>query len=336
MKYCFTFFFCSLFTVATAQICDSLTIIHYGEATYYGGVAGGSGGNCGLPVPIEDTLHCAMNHTDYDSANACGAFVHVWGPKGDVVLKVVDRCPECKPGDIDMTQEAFGTIADVIDGRVDITWQYVACTQENIKIHYKTGSSIYWTGVQFRDHKYPILKFEYLNDNDEFVTLNREMFNFWIEENGFYDNKALDPIYSFRITDYNQQTLTIENVDFAADTVIDLGIQFPDVNCDDCHGDFDGTASIDNCGVCSGGNTGITVNDCTTTSIEASSSGKVLFWPNPAFNSITLKEVLHYSISTVRGQVLIQDKGDLINIEHLSTGLYFLHINQQCYRFLKM
>ena len=42
-----------------------------GEGTQYGGVAGGAGGNCGIPVDEGDFFHCAMNHVQYDSSAAC-------------------------------------------------------------------------------------------------------------------------------------------------------------------------------------------------------------------------------------------------------------------------
>jgi len=69
--------------------------------------------------------------------------------------KVVDRCPECASGDVDMTEQAFAEIADVIDGRVPISWRFVPCEMESnnetIKINFKEGSSEFWTAIQFRN-----------------------------------------------------------------------------------------------------------------------------------------------------------------------------------------
>jgi len=83
--------------------------------------------NCSLPVVSGDYMHCALNNFDYDGSNACGACIEVIGAKGSVILKVVDRCPECASGDVDMTEQAFDMIADVIDGRVPISWKFVPC-----------------------------------------------------------------------------------------------------------------------------------------------------------------------------------------------------------------
>ena len=78
--------------------------IHTGEGTYYN--ATGAGNCLFLPSP-DNLMVAAMNHTDYDTAALCGAFISVQGPDGTVVVRIVDRCPECPEGDVDLSQEAF-------------------------------------------------------------------------------------------------------------------------------------------------------------------------------------------------------------------------------------
>ena len=65
----------------------------------------------------------AMNADEYDNAAYCGAYLHVEGPQGAVTVRVVDLCPECQAGHIDLSREAFAQIAELYLGRVDITWQ---------------------------------------------------------------------------------------------------------------------------------------------------------------------------------------------------------------------
>ena len=107
-----------------------------GAATFYGGVAGSAGGNCGIPVNRGDKMHCAINTVDYKNSEACGAYVEVVGPNGKkVVLQVVDRCPECpskkvqvtvngkkqmRPVHLDLTQEAFAKIGKISEGGIPI------------------------------------------------------------------------------------------------------------------------------------------------------------------------------------------------------------------------
>jgi len=74
---------------------------HTGEATYYT-FADGSG-NCGSPATPNDLMVGAMNHTDYAGSAACGACARIVGPQGTVDVRIVDRCPECPQGDIDLS-----------------------------------------------------------------------------------------------------------------------------------------------------------------------------------------------------------------------------------------
>jgi expansin (peptidoglycan-binding protein) len=229
---------------------------HHGEGTFYGGVAGGQG-NCSLPVPIGDTLHAAMNNVEYDTSDYCGACVRVLGPKGSVILKVVDRCPECLSGDIDMTPQAFKAIANQTDGRIKISWQLINCQLANtIRIKYKEGSSQWWIGIQVRNSDYPVETLEYLNSAGQFEHIHREMFNFFINPTGIDADKSKTGPYTFRLTSINNQVLILNNVVFDANNEVITTAQFPNMNCLDCNGTPGGTAMVDNCGVCVNGTTG--------------------------------------------------------------------------------
>jgi hypothetical protein len=54
----------------------------------------------------------------------CGRCVEVVGPLGSVRLLANDKCPSCKPGDIDIGEAAFGQIADKSVGRLAISWSF--------------------------------------------------------------------------------------------------------------------------------------------------------------------------------------------------------------------
>lgn len=93
-----------------------------GEATYYNAEGLGA---CGVPFP-SDYLVAAINDEQYSKAN-CGRCVSVTGPKGTVIVRILDKCPGCDSGDLDLSTTAFTKIADKQDGRVDITWHFVEC-----------------------------------------------------------------------------------------------------------------------------------------------------------------------------------------------------------------
>lgn len=93
-----------------------------GEATYYDAEGRGS---CGIPFP-PDYLLAAMNGAQYQKPY-CGECVSVTGPKGSVVVRILDLCPGCKSGGLDLSITAFTKIADKTAGRVPITWHFVDC-----------------------------------------------------------------------------------------------------------------------------------------------------------------------------------------------------------------
>jgi expansin len=93
-----------------------------GKATYYD--ANGTGA-CGFPAST-DFMVAAINDEQYSKAN-CGRCIEVTGPLGKVVVRIVDKCPGCSFGDVDLSQTAFGKIAKLSAGRIDIEWHFVMC-----------------------------------------------------------------------------------------------------------------------------------------------------------------------------------------------------------------
>ncbi len=55
----------------------------------------------------------------------CGRQALVHGPKGQVRVTIVDMCPACGWGSLDLSPAAFSQIADMAQGRVHITWDWV-------------------------------------------------------------------------------------------------------------------------------------------------------------------------------------------------------------------
>ncbi|MGP3965932.1 hypothetical protein ACTWPT_59325 [Nonomuraea sp. 3N208] len=76
-----------------------------GKATLYELQSGG--GNCSYPSPPAGNLYVALSPREYAAAAACGGYVNVTGPKGTVQVKVVDQCPECPAGHIDLSRTAL-------------------------------------------------------------------------------------------------------------------------------------------------------------------------------------------------------------------------------------
>jgi expansin (peptidoglycan-binding protein) len=138
-----------------------------------------------------------MNDTDYAGSAACGACVRIEGPSGSVDVRIVDRCPECPQGDIDLSPEAFAHIADLSAGRVAISWQYIECpVQGSLIYHFKDGSNPWWTAVQMRNHRHAIASLAYLDAGGGFVDVARLDYNYFVADSGMGPGP-----YTFRVTD---------------------------------------------------------------------------------------------------------------------------------------
>jgi expansin (peptidoglycan-binding protein) len=173
--------------------------LHSGEGTYYD--ADGSG-NCSYDPSPDDLMVAAMNQTDYAGSAACGACAEVEGPAGTVVVRIVDRCPECPPGDVDLSREAFAMIAELEAGRVEIAWRYVECPVAGpVSLRFKEGSNPYWTAIQVRNHRHRIASIE-ARQGGGWATVGREEYNYFVAPEGLGDGP-----YDLRVTDVYGHTI---------------------------------------------------------------------------------------------------------------------------------
>ncbi len=194
---------------------------HTGEATYYT-FADGSG-NCSFPATPQDLMVGAMNHTDYQNSGACGTCAKIKGPDGEVTVRIVDRCPECPAGDIDLSPEAFEKIAQLSKGRVAISWQYVPCNVGGpIVYRFKEGSNQWWTAVQLRNHRHGIAKLEYEAAGGGFVEVSRLDYNYFVEASGMGPGP-----HTFRVTDVYGNILTDTGIQHVEAGEVSGAAQFP-------------------------------------------------------------------------------------------------------------
>jgi expansin (peptidoglycan-binding protein) len=194
---------------------------HAGEGTYYD-FADGSG-NCSFPATPNDLMVAAMNHTDYAGSAACGACVRIDGPDGSVDVRIVDRCPECPAGDIDLSPDAFAQIAELSAGRVAISWQYIECPITSpVVFQFKEGSNQWWTAVQLRNHRHAIAELAYRNEGGDFVDVERLDYNYFVAAEGMGPGP-----YAFRVRDVMGEELIEEGIAFAEATEVSGVGQFP-------------------------------------------------------------------------------------------------------------
>jgi expansin (peptidoglycan-binding protein) len=202
--------------------CDA-PATHAGEATYYD-FADGSG-NCSfpaMPATPGGLMVGAMNAVDYAGSAVCGSCVRIDGPDGSVDVRIVDQCPECPQGDIDLSPEAFAEIAAIEQGRVDIEWTYIPCPVDGpVVYHFKDGSNQWWTAVQLRNHRHAIESFEVL-EGDAWVDVPRVDYNYFVKDTGMGEGPL-----SFRVTDVVGNVLEDSGIPLLADADAPGSMQFP-------------------------------------------------------------------------------------------------------------
>jgi len=164
-----------------------------GEGTYYDATGEGA---CSFDATPNDLMVAAMNAVDYGIADWCGACVEVSGPNGKATVRIVDECPSCPAGDLDLSPQAFAMLSPLSAGRIPITWHEVPCNVTgSLAYHFKDGVSQYWAAIQVRNHRYPIASLE-AQVGGAYQTLGRVHYNFFIEADGLGPGP-----YALRVTD---------------------------------------------------------------------------------------------------------------------------------------
>lgn len=195
--------------------------IYQGIATYYAATGAGA---CSFDASPGNLMVAAMNADEYNNAAVCGGHVQVSGPQGSVMVRIVDLCPECSAGHLDLSQEAFGMIADLPQGRVPITWQVVSPPISGpIAYHFKDGSNQWWTAVQIRNHRNPIAKLEFLASGGQWISVPRTSYNYFVQT-----NPGMGPgAYTFRVTDVYGNVLIDSGIPHVENGTVSGAGQFP-------------------------------------------------------------------------------------------------------------
>lgn len=182
--------------------------VHEGYATYTGsGFEGGISLLDPIPTTMEITAVNKPELNDYGVESALsGAYLEVTGPKGSTVVYVTDCYTEAGPGALDMCRASCDKIGDtnILGGKIDIKWHIIpAPTTGNLVYRFLPASSTYWLAFQVRNHKYPVLKMEYLKDG-EWITLTKDRCNY------------------FPISNLNATSLKIRLTDIRGEVVTDV------------------------------------------------------------------------------------------------------------------
>jgi expansin (peptidoglycan-binding protein) len=187
-----------------------------GTATYYQSPPG----NCSYPSPPGDGLYAALPPSDYASGAACGGYLEVHGPDGSVRVEVVDQCPDCGAGHIDLSPTAFAKIAPLSAGQVSVSYTRLVnpALPGPVGLRVKEGSSRYWLALLATNTGNPLASVAVQSASGGWHDLARASYNYWIAPSG-----AGDGPFTVRLTDTAGHQVTAGGITLSPGVMQDTG-----------------------------------------------------------------------------------------------------------------
>ncbi len=179
-------------------------------ATFYGPAR--PGGAC-LTLTVPKNLYtAAVDPTHFDNGRACGSYVQVTGAKGSILVKIDNLCPECMPGQLDLSTEAFAAIDAPVKGKVAITYRTILnpAIPDELMLQVKTGSSQWWLGLLVDNTGNALESVEISDRGAEFRPLSRQSWG-WTQT-----NPGTGP-FQVRLTDVTGQSVTVSDITLTPD-----------------------------------------------------------------------------------------------------------------------
>jgi len=198
---------------------------------------------CSLPVAPGDFV-TAVAAPDFQGSGACGRCLQVTGPLGSVLVLVVDQCPGCVAGHLDLGADAFAQVAAPTDGIADISYESTECPVVGpIHIYFSPAGNPYYAQVQIRNHRYGVKSVEAYADGS-WVSLPRTADNYF----EFNRSELVPNPLDLRVTDIHDDVLVESGVHVAANSEVTGSGQF--TPCPEPHPVASATALLATASLC--------------------------------------------------------------------------------------
>src|SRR3954470_10790182 len=151
-----------------------------GQATHYGPAS--TGGNCSFPTVPGDKFTVAAGPDLYARGAGCGGHLTVTAGARTIRVKIDNLCPECTPGHLDLTDEAFAALAPLGKGLIPITYRPVTNPKitGGLAFVVKTGSSRYWLGLLVDNAGNRLRTVEVKAGSGGWQVLTRTDYGYWL------------------------------------------------------------------------------------------------------------------------------------------------------------
>lgn len=192
-----------------------------GQATYYG--AARPGGAC-MTLTIPDNRYTtAVGPAEFAGSAACGGYLEVTGARGTIIVKIDNLCPECAPGHLDLSDEAFAAIDDPGKGLVPITYRPVAdpAVSGGLVLQVKDGSNPWWLGLHVDNAGNAIAAVDVATGDDPLQPMTRSEAGFFVR-----DSEPGPGPYTVRVTDVRGRTVTAAGITLTPGIPQPTGLRF--------------------------------------------------------------------------------------------------------------
>ena len=185
-----------------------------GEATHY--VLQPGTGNCSYPGLPAGQLYVALSPGEYAAGAACGSYLQVSGPDGSVTAEVVDQCPPCGAGHIDLSEPAFARIAPLSAGLVGVSYHTIVDPPlpGPLSVLVKTGSSAYYLALLPVNTGNALASVQASSPSHGWQDLARASYGYWLAPAGL----GAGP-FTVRLTDSAGHQATLTGIQLSPGTV---------------------------------------------------------------------------------------------------------------------
>jgi len=175
--------------------------------------------NCSYPDPPADGLFVALPAAEYAGAADCGGYLEVSGPGGSVRVKVVDQCPDCAAGHIDLSETAFARLAPLSAGLINVSYRLLAdpTLLGPVSVEVKQGSSRYWLALLADNTGNPLAAVQ-VETPSGWLSLARASYNYWLAPSG-----AGPGPFTVRLTDTQGHLVTVSGIALSPGVVQSTG-----------------------------------------------------------------------------------------------------------------
>ena len=129
--------------------------------------------------------------------------------------QVVDECPECDEGHLDLFEDAFEQLGEISAGEIATSYVKVACgITSPIVLHNKSGTSAYWFSMQVVNSNEAVSALEVSTDGGStWQSTTRTEYNFFENSSGF----GTDTV-DVRVTSASGGTIEVSDVSVTSDS----------------------------------------------------------------------------------------------------------------------